>query len=144
MLVSRIRSKGGVLQNQLFDLIECSHGFKAIVTAMFMALIIFISAIRKKKLMYLWLRVTHSCNLPIYGKLEINEKLHRIQCPFVFTNSTITLLSAQPEPSPFFCICPQNLVISGAKSPKIARYGPIKTLISTSRFRRYLNRAGEL
>ena len=48
--------------------------FKAIVTAMFMALIIFISAIRKKKLMYLWLGVTHSCNLPIYGKLEINEK----------------------------------------------------------------------
>ena len=57
---------------------------------MFMALIIFISAIRKKKLMYLWLRVTHSCNLPIYGKLEINEKLHRIHNPFVFTNSVTT------------------------------------------------------
>ena len=67
-------SSNKLLQNQLFDLIECSHGFKAIVTAMFMALMIFISAIRKKKLMYLWLGVTHSCNLPIYGKLEINEK----------------------------------------------------------------------
>ena len=55
-----------------------------------MALIIFISAIRKKKLMYLWLSVTHSCNLPIYGKLEINEKLHRIHNPFVFTNSVTT------------------------------------------------------
>jgi len=74
-----------VLQNQLFDLIKWSHGFKAFVTAMFMALIIFIFSIRKKKLMYLWLRVTHSCNLP-----DINEKLHRIHYLFVFTNSTIT------------------------------------------------------
>ena len=40
-----------------------------------MALMIFISAIRKMKLMYLWLRVTHSCNLPIYmGNLRSMEK----------------------------------------------------------------------
>ena len=71
-IASRDRDNN-MLQNKLFDLIKCSHGFKAIVIAMFMTLIIFISAIREKKLMYLWLGVTHSCNLPIYGKLEINE-----------------------------------------------------------------------
>jgi len=52
---------------------------------MFMALMIFISAIRKMKLMYLWLRVTHSCNLPIYGKLEINERRENFTIHFVYT-----------------------------------------------------------
>src|SRR6185503_3390371 len=79
-------------KTKLFDLIKCSHGFNAIVTAMFMALMIFISAIRKMKLMYLWLRVTHSCNLPIYGKLEINEMRYRIS-PYILStqNSPNTL-----------------------------------------------------
>ena len=68
--------KGECYKTKLFDLIKCSHGFNAIVTAMFMALMIFISAIRKMKLMYLWLRVTHSCNLPIYmGNLRSMKKI---------------------------------------------------------------------
>ena len=81
-------------KTKLFDLIKCSHGFNAIVTAMFMALMIFISAIRKMKLMYLWLRVTHSCNLPIYGKLEINERMENFTIHFVSTKFCPNTLSA--------------------------------------------------
>ena len=84
--------KGECYKTKLFDLIKCSHGFNAIVTAMFMTLMIFISAIRKMKLMYLWLRVTHSCNLSIYGKLEINEMRYRIS-PYILStqNSILTI-----------------------------------------------------
>ena len=86
--------KGECYKTKLFDLIKCSHGFNAIVTAMFMALMIFISAIRKMKLMYLWLRVTHSCNLPIYmGNLRSMEK-REFTIHFVSTKFCPNTLSA--------------------------------------------------
>ena len=102
--------KGECYKTKLFDLIKCSHGFNAIVTAMFMALMIFISAIRKMKLMYLWLRVTHSCNLPIYmGNLRSMDKIE----------FTIHFVSTKFCPNSFLVVEKRP---AGKNSQRLVRY----------------------